>query len=150
MNLVNHAFRRNTTRRRKKKQESEELKRKDGARERKRDFRNGTSRSASCLVLDDVDLVDESELFEHCEKLSFGHVLRHLTYEQLHALFALFFLLFTLRHYSLHFSLSHTLSLSLCSSVSSLSLSCKLLSLCTAFLSLSFSSSFFSLYSFCF
>ena len=60
-----------------------------------------TSRGASNLVLDYVDFVDQSKLFEHCENLAFRHVLRHLTNEQLHALVA--------RRFLLHFSLRHWL-----------------------------------------
>lgn len=40
-----------------------------------------TSRGSSGLVFDDVDLVNESELLEHCEELVLGHALGHLTYE---------------------------------------------------------------------
>ena len=45
-----------------------------------------TSGGSSGLVFDDVDLIDESKLFEHGEELSFGHVFGHLTHEQLHAI----------------------------------------------------------------
>ena len=68
-----------------------------------------TPRSARSLVLDNVDFVHQGELLEHCEQLRFRHVLRHLTYEQLHALL--------LRHY---YTAPGRLSLSL--SIDSLSL----------------------------
>lgn len=68
-----------------------------------------TSRSTGSLVFDDVDFVNDSKLLKHCEELCFRHVLRYLTYEQLHALLALLLpFLLRLRHYC-----HHTLSLSL-------------------------------------
>lgn len=45
-----------------------------------------TSGGSSGLVFDDVDFIDKSKLFEHGEELSIGHVLRHLTHEQLHTI----------------------------------------------------------------
>lgn len=49
-----------------------------------------TSRSSRDFVFDDVDLVNDSKLFEQLEKLRFCHLLGDLAYEQLHALFAVF------------------------------------------------------------
>lgn len=55
-----------------------------------------TTRGARDFVLDDVDLVSESELLEQVEELSFGHMLRHLADEELDAVLA--FRLRLLRH----------------------------------------------------
>lgn len=58
-----------------------------------------TSGGTRNFVSDDVDLVNQRELLEHCKHFILRHALRHLTYEQLHTLLATRFTLFLhLRH----------------------------------------------------
>ena len=66
--------------------------------EKLKEEKRETSRGACDLVLDDVDLVYDSELLKQCKELRFRHMSRYLSDENLNALFFILLLPILLRH----------------------------------------------------